>query len=82
MLSLRLCLIAALVFATPALAQGTKQQQYQDARQHRSSTATIGARRPVATRPSNNPFQNPIGQGIPPAVSADPSRNSGQTNPR
>lgn len=80
MLSLRLFLIAPLVFATPALAQGTQQQQYQGAQQHRSPNATTGAHRPVATRPSNNPFQNPIGQGVPPAVSANPNLNSNRTN--
>ena len=37
--------------------------------------------RAVATQPSNNPFQNPIGQGVPPAASANPSLNSGQTMP-
>jgi hypothetical protein len=82
MLSLRLLLIAPLVFATPALAQGTQQTQYQGAQQQRSQNATTGQRRPVATRPSNNPFQNPIGQGVPPAVSANPNLNSSQTNMR
>jgi hypothetical protein len=87
MLSLRLLLIAPLVFATPALAQGTQQKQYQGAQQHRSQqhrspNATTDQRRPVATRPSNNPFQNPIGQGVPPAVSANPNLNSSQTNTR
>ena len=82
MLSLRLLLIAPFVFATPALAQGTLQTQYQDAQQRRSQNATAGARRPVATRPSNNPFQNPISQGVPPAVSANPNLNSSQTNTR
>ena len=37
--------------------------------------------RAVATQPSSNPFQNPIGQGVPPAASANPSLNSGQTMP-
>lgn len=37
------------------------------------------ARNPVATQPSNNPFQNPIGQGVPPAVSANPNNNSNRT---
>jgi hypothetical protein len=82
MLSLRLLLIAPLVFATPALAQGTQQTQYQGAQQHRSQNATTGQRRPVATRPSNTPFQNPIGQGVPPAVSANPNLNSSRTNTR
>ena len=34
---------------------------------------------PVATQPSSNPFQNPIGQGTPPAVSANPNNNSNRT---
>ena len=37
----------------------------------------------VATQPSNNPFSNPLGQPIPPAVSvnpANPSQNTGRTN--
>ena len=82
MLPHRLLLIASLVFAPPALAQGTQQKQYQGGVQHRSQNASTGSRAPVATRPSNNPFQNPIGQGVPPAVSANPNLNSNQTNTR
>jgi hypothetical protein len=82
MLPHRLLLIAPLVFAPPALAQGTQQKQYQGGVQHRSQNATTGLRAPVATRPSNNPFQNPIGQGVPPAVSANPNLNSSRTNTR
>ena len=33
----------------------------------------------AATQPSSNPFQNPIGQGVPPAASANGNLNSGQT---
>jgi hypothetical protein len=77
MLPLRLLLIAPLVFASPALAQGTQQQGVKN----RSQQNTIsGSRTPVATQPSNNPFQNPIGQGVPPAVSANPNLNSNRTN--
>jgi hypothetical protein len=78
MLSLRLLLIAPLVLSAPAFAQGT--QQKQQGVQGRSQSTTAGTRAPVATRPSNNPFQNPIGQGVPPAVSANPNQNSGLTN--
>jgi hypothetical protein len=78
MLSLRLLLIASLVFAAPALAQGTQQQQ--QGAQNRSQNVTTGSRGPVATRPSNNPFQNPIGQGVPSAVSSNPNLNSNRTN--
>jgi hypothetical protein len=82
MLSLRLLLIAPLALAAPVFAQGTQQNQYQGAQQHRSQNATTGPRYPVATRPSNNPFQNPIGQGVPPAVSTNPNLNSNRTNTR
>ena len=82
MLSVRLLLIAPLAFATPAFAQGTQQNQYKGAQQHRSQNAPTDQRRPVATRPSNDPFRNPIGQGVPPAVSANPNLNSSQTNTR
>lgn len=82
MLRHRLLLLAPLVFAPAALAQGTQQKQYQGTVQHRSQNATTGLRAPVATRPSNNPFKDPIGQGVPPAVSANPNLNSSQTNTR
>lgn len=77
MLALRLLLMTPLVVATPALAQGTQQHQ---GVQNRSPNVTTGSRSPVATRPSNNPFQNPIGQGVPPAVSVNPNLNSNRTN--
>lgn len=78
---MRSSLLTALVMAmlgtaTAAEAQGTQQQGQRGQPQ--------SARRPVATQPSNNPFQNPIGQGVPPAVSANPNinnNNSGLTNP-
>jgi len=76
MLPSRLLLIASLVFATPALAQDTQQQ----GTKNRPQNATTGSRNPVATQPSNNPFQNPIGQGVPPAASANPNLNSNRTN--
>jgi len=76
MSSLRLLLIAPLVFAAPALAQGTQQH----GTQNRGQNFTTGSRAPVATRPSNNPFQNPIGQSVPPAVSSNPNLNSNRTN--
>ncbi|WGD50656.1 hypothetical protein QA641_34485 [Bradyrhizobium sp. CB1650] len=82
MLSLRLLLIAPLALAAPVFAQGTQQNQYRDPQPHRSPNAATGPRYPVATRPSNNPFQNPIGQGVPPAVSANPHLNSNRTNTR
>ena len=41
---------------------------------------THGYQGGVATQPSNNPFADPIGLGVPPAVSTDPRRNTGRTN--
>ena len=75
MLPVRLLLIALLILGSPALAQGTQQQGVKNRPQ-----GTIGSRSPVATQPSNNPFQNPIGQGVPPATSANPNLNSNRTN--
>ena len=76
MLPLQLLLIAPLVLASPALAQGTQQQGVKN----RPQNTLTGSRSPVATQPSNNPFQNPIGQGVPPAASANPNLNSNRTN--
>ncbi|WP_284270143.1 hypothetical protein [Bradyrhizobium iriomotense] len=48
-----------------------------------SNLSTAGnSRFPVATQPNSNPFRNPIAQGAPPAVSANPAINSNQTNVR
>lgn len=71
---MRSLIVAALVVATPALAQNTQQQGV------RNRNVNAGTRAPVATQPSNNPFQNPIGQGVPPAASANPALNSNRTN--
>jgi hypothetical protein len=74
---LKLLLIVPLAVAGPVLAQGKPQQGVTTTKPQ----STIGrARTPVATQPSNNPFYNPIGQGVPPAVSADSNRNSNRTN--
>jgi hypothetical protein len=75
MLPLRKLLIASLVLTTPALAQGTQQGATR-----RSQSIPAGSRTPVATQPSNNPFQNPIGQGVSPAVSSNPHQNGNRTN--
>ena len=74
---LRLSLIASLALATPALAQGTQQGVT-----NQPQKGFAGSRAPVATQPSNSPFRNPIGQGVPPAVSANPNLNSNRTNVR
>ena len=84
---LRLFLIAPLVLAAPALAQGTMQQgattQPRTTTQPQAGTASGRAgnsRFPVATQPSNHPFHNPIGQGVPPAASANSNLNSNRTS--
>lgn len=76
--TLKSLLIAALVstLAAPTLAQNTQQRNTTV----RSQGYTTGSRTPVATQPSNNPFQNPMGQGVPPAASANPNLNSNRTN--
>jgi len=76
MLLLRLSLIAALACATPALAQNTPQ----GIANRGQNQNTVRSRTPVATQPSNNPFQNPIGQGVPPAASSNPNFNGNRTN--
>jgi hypothetical protein len=74
MSALKLCFIIPLVFSGPALAQGTTQRSY--SAQSQSQKAVGSARTPVAVQPSNNNiFQNPIGQGVPPAASANSNRN-------
>jgi hypothetical protein len=73
---IKLWLIIPLVAAAPALAQGTMQQGATT----RSQTTAGSARTPVATQPSNDPFHNPIGQGVPPAPSANSNQNSNRTN--
>lgn len=74
--SLVIIIVATVVsLAGPAFAQGTQQNR------NRSQTYTTHSRTPVATQPSSNPFSNPIGQGVPPAVSVNPRLNSNRTNP-
>jgi hypothetical protein len=73
---LKLLLIVPLVFSAPALGQGTQQKGV--SAQPRGTTG--GARTPIATQPTNNPFRNPIGQGVPPAASANSRQNGNQTN--
>lgn len=64
-----------LALAAPAFGQGAQQNR------NRSQNYRTQSRAPVATQPSNNPFSNPIGQGVPPAVSANPNLNSNRTYP-
>jgi hypothetical protein len=82
MMPLMLLLILTIVVTAPAFAQRTQPSQYQGAQQLRSPNATSVPRQPVATRPSRNPFRDPIGQGVPPAASSNPNLNSNQTNTR
>ena len=71
---LKLCLIIPLLFAGPALAQGTTQRNYGTPNQPPRSAGNT--RTPVAVQPNNNNiFQNPIGQGVAPAASANSNRN-------
>ena len=76
----RLLLIAAaLLYSSVGFAQGT--QQSGSGNRVSAGTATAGSSRgPVATQPSANPFQNPIGQGVPPAASVNPRLNSNRTS--
>jgi hypothetical protein len=72
---LKLCLIIPLLCAGPALAQGTTQRNYGTPNQ--PPRAAGSTRTPVAVQPNNNNlFQNPIGQGVAPAASANSNRNS------
>lgn len=77
---LKSLLIAASVstLAVPTYAQNT--QQRNTTVRSQGYTTGSGSRTPVATQPSNNPFQNPIGQRVPPAASANPNLNSNRTN--
>ena len=72
-------LVGSLLMAlsTPALAQESQQKNTAARPQ---GGYTTGTRPPVATQPSNNPFQNPIGQGVPPATSVNPNLNNSRTN--
>ena len=57
-------------------AQGTSQTNKASAG---STGAAAGSpRNAVSTQPSNNPFRDP--QGVPPAVSSNPARNTNQSS--
>jgi hypothetical protein len=67
-----ICLVA-LGAISSASAQGTSQSNA-SARQGANRNAV---RYPSATQPNNNnPFQNPIGQGVAPATNVNPARNN------
>ena len=85
MTALKLLAFVLVILPLSAYAQGTAQSG--SANRNRVNGATGGAitgatpyRGPVATQPSNNPFQNPISQGTPPAASSTGSQNIGRTN--
>ena len=75
----KLLVAALLLYSGATFAQGTQQSA-----PRRTSagvaTATGTSRSPVATQPSNNPFKNPIGQGVPPAASVNTNQNTNRTN--
>jgi ABC-type sugar transport system substrate-binding protein len=66
--------MAVALTAAPALAQSGQQKTNRPQTNYSTQSRT-----PVATQPSNNPFSNPIGQGVPPAASANPNLNSNRT---
>ncbi len=72
--------LIVVMLSGPAVAQGTNQTQQGVSSSRGGTTGTNNSRNAVATQPSNNPFQNPIGQGVAPAANADPARNSNQSN--
>lgn len=73
LIKLAICLVA-LGAISSAVAQGTSQS---NATAPRSSRGSNGVRYPSTTQPNNNnPFQNPIGQGVPPATNVNPARNN------
>jgi ABC-type sugar transport system substrate-binding protein len=70
--SFKLLLIVPLLFAVmPAIAQ-------QRSVTTQSQTTVGGSRTAVAIQPpsTNNPFKNPIGQGVAPAANANSNRNN------
>jgi len=77
MLPTKLTVAAMLLCSGVAFAQGT-QQPGSTARNRIPSGVARGG--PVATQPSNNPFKDPIGQGVPPAASTNRNLNTNRTS--
>jgi hypothetical protein len=77
MTPLKLFLIVPMLLSVPAFAQGTK-----GGGATTQSQTTVGRARTAVTIQSstNNPFQNPIGQGAVPAASANSNRNGNWVN--
>ena len=69
--------VVLLTLSAPAQAGGAAQPS-QPSSGHPGAAGN--GRSPVTTQPSSNPFKNPIAQGVPPAVSANPAINSSHTN--
>ena len=68
-------LAAVLILALSTNAFGQTQQR------QRGQVRTGAYCCAVATQPSSNPFRNPIGQGVPPAASAQPYYGNGVASP-
>ena len=68
-----LCLVTSL-----SVASAQESRKKNDG--NRGGTATPTYQGGTATRPSDNPFQDPLGQVVPPAVSTNPQWNNRQTN--
>lgn len=69
LIAMCILIVACLSFSKEAGAA----QKKKDAK--RSYPYGYGYQGGVLTHPSSNPFSNPIGQGVPPAVSTSPGRN-------
>lgn len=77
LVKLAICLVA-LGAISSASAQGTSQSNASS----RQRATPNGVRYPSATQPNNNnPFQNPIGQGVAPATNVNPARNNQVSTP-
>jgi hypothetical protein len=72
-----LALVGFMWMSTTALAQSGGTGNNDGRSSVGNSNGTM--RRGTATHPSNNPFQNPIGQGVPPAASVNGNLNNGRT---
>lgn len=69
-------ILTGLWLVCSAHAQGVQQGTQQGGVR---SSAPVRTGTGVATQPSNNPFSNPIGQGVPPAASSNPRYNNNRT---
>ena len=73
-------LVRCLLVAVLLMDVATAQQVFDPKRTRTGHDISYGSRSAVATHPSNNPFVNPFGKGVPPAVSARGYQNSNRTN--